>query len=70
MMVSDKRHGAGTVTFYTRSWSEKEGDGEIELYYSNDGGVEWTLAGSVDVTYGTGWAEHSGAGELCRRCAP
>lgn len=21
--------------------------------------MEWTLAGSVDVTYGTGWAEHS-----------
>lgn len=59
MMVSDKRHGAGVVTFYTRGWSEKEGDGTIELYYSNNGGLEWQQAGEVNVTYGTGWAEHS-----------
>ncbi|MDE6490295.1 MAG: hypothetical protein K2L49_03965, partial [Muribaculaceae bacterium] len=59
MMVSDKKHGAGTVTFHTRAWSAKEGDGEIEVYYSTDAGLEWTFAGKVTVTYGNGWAEHS-----------
>lgn len=49
-MIEDKPDGAGTVTFYAREWSAKDGAVKIELQYSTDAGASWQSAGSADVT--------------------
>ena len=44
--ASAKRNGIGTISFYAKRWSDKDGDASFAIEYSADG-KEWTTATTV-----------------------
>ena len=44
-MSSNKTGGCGTISFYGRAWSTKDGSGTVLVQYSIDSGSTWKNAG-------------------------
>ena len=57
-MAEDKTNGAGTITFYAAPFSSDE-SAELSVYYSTDGGSQWTLLKAFTISTGTSLQEYS-----------
>ena len=56
-MAEDKRNGIGMVKFYACKWNGDD-DAVLELYFSTNGGVSYTLAGQAGIN-STEYSEYS-----------
>ena len=48
-MNFDKTDGAGTLTFYGREWTTKDGKAVVSVQYSTDEGKTWIEAGTASI---------------------
>lgn len=48
-MAEDKVHGAGELRFFARAWSAKDGDADLDVLVSTDGGANYTKAGTFHI---------------------
>lgn len=55
-MIEGKPHGMGTVSFYAKAWNGEGGD--VDLDYSNDGGITWHPVKTFTVT-DDAWKQYS-----------